>query len=49
MENIRIGKHDASDEEVLAAAAAARCDEFVETRSAGIRNDTDPAGLRVFC
>ena len=29
MENIRIGKKDATDEEVLAAARAARCDEFV--------------------
>lgn len=29
MENIRIGKKDASDEEVYAAAKAARCDEFV--------------------
>lgn len=30
MENIRLGKHGASDEEVLAAAKAANCDEFVE-------------------
>ncbi len=30
MENIRLGRHGASDEEVLAAAAAANCDEFVE-------------------
>ena len=29
MENIRLGKHGASDEEVLAAARAANCDEFV--------------------
>lgn len=29
-ENIRLGKKDATDEEVLAAAKAARCDEFVE-------------------
>ena len=29
MENIRLGKHGASDEEVRAAAAAANCDEFV--------------------
>ena len=28
-ENIRIGKKDASDEEVIRAAKAARCDEFV--------------------
>ncbi len=30
MENIRIGKKDATDEEVLAAAREAQCDEFVE-------------------
>lgn len=29
MENIRLGKHGASDEEVRGAAAAANCDEFV--------------------
>lgn len=29
-ENIRLGKKDAMDEEVLAAAKAARCDEFAE-------------------
>ncbi len=29
MENIRLGRKDASDEEVLAAAKAARCDEFI--------------------
>ena len=30
MENIRIGRQDATDEEVLAAAREAQCDEFVE-------------------
>ena len=30
MENIRLGRHGATDEEVLAAAKAANCDEFVE-------------------
>lgn len=30
MENIRIGKKDATDEEVLAAARLANCDEFAE-------------------
>jgi len=30
MENIRIGKKDATDEEVMAAVKLARCDEFVE-------------------
>ena len=29
MENIRLGKHGATDEEVRAAASAANCDEFV--------------------
>ena len=29
MENIRLGRRDASDEEVFAAARAAQCDEFV--------------------
>lgn len=30
MENIRLGKHGATDDEVRAAAKAANCDEFVE-------------------
>ena len=30
MENIRIGRQDATDEEVIAAAKLAHCDEFVE-------------------
>ena len=30
MNNIRFGKPDASDEEVYAAAKAARCDEFIK-------------------
>lgn len=30
MENIRIGRKDASDDEVIAAARLARCDDFVE-------------------
>ena len=29
MNNIRFGKPDASDEEVYAAAKAARCDDFI--------------------
>lgn len=29
MENIRLGRKDAADEEVLAAARAAQCDEFI--------------------
>ena len=30
MENIRLGRHGATDEEVIEAAKAANCDEFVE-------------------
>lgn len=33
MENIRLGRRDASDAEVLAAAKAAHCDEFVQVLS----------------
>lgn len=35
MENIRIGKKDATDEEVIAAAKLAHCDEFAEKLSDG--------------
>lgn len=35
MENIRIGKKDATDEEVIAAAKLARCDEFVSKLPGG--------------
>lgn len=35
MENIRIGKKDAADEEVLAAAKMAHCDEFAEKLEMG--------------
>lgn len=35
MENIRIGKHDASDDEVLEVAKLAQCDEFVRKMSHG--------------
>ena len=35
MENIRIGKKDATDEEVIAAAKLAHCDEFVEKLADG--------------
>ena len=36
MENIRIGKLDATDEEVLAAAEKAQCNEFLEKLEKGI-------------
>lgn len=35
MENIRIGKKDATDEEVMAAARLARCDDFVKNLPEG--------------
>ena len=35
LENIRLGKHGATDQEVLAAARAANCDEFVEKLPSG--------------
>ncbi len=35
MENIRLGRRDASDEDVLAAAKAANCDEFVNQMPQG--------------
>ena len=35
MENIRLGRRDATDEEVLAAARAANCDEFVQKMPQG--------------
>lgn len=35
MENIRIGKRNATDDEVLAAAKAAQCDEFVNRMPSG--------------
>ena len=35
MNNIRVGKKDADDDEVLAAAKMARCDEFVNTLPQG--------------
>ena len=37
MENIRLGRRGATDEEVLAAARAANCDEFVRKLPQGLR------------
>lgn len=37
MENIRLGRRDATDEEVLAAARAARCDAFAQALPDGYR------------
>ena len=47
MENIRLGKHGASDEEVLAAAAAANCDEFVSKMPAGYETPIGENGARL--
>lgn len=35
MENIRLGRKDATDQEVMAAAAAARCEEFIRRLPGG--------------
>lgn len=47
MENIRLGKHGASDEEVLAAAAAANCDEFVIKMPEGYKTRIGENGARL--
>lgn len=47
MENIRLGKHGATDEEVLAAAAAANCDEFVNKLPDGYNTPIGENGARL--
>jgi ATP-binding cassette subfamily B protein len=47
MENIRLGKHGATDEEVLAAAAAANCDEFVEKLPKGYATPIGENGAKL--
>ncbi len=47
MENIRLGKHGASDEEVLAAARAANCDEFVEKLPRGYATPIGENGAKL--
>ncbi len=47
MENIRLGRHGASDEEVLAAAKAANCDEFVKKLPAGYETPIGENGARL--
>ena len=47
MENIRLGRHGASDEEVLAAAAAANCDEFVNALPQGYATPIGENGARL--
>ena len=47
MENIRLGKHGATDEEVLAAAAAANCDEFVSKLPQGYATPIGENGAKL--
>jgi ATP-binding cassette subfamily B protein len=47
MENIRLGKHGASDEEVMAAARAANCDEFVEKLPQGYATPIGENGAKL--
>ena len=47
MENIRLGKHGASDEEVLAAAKAANCDKFVERLPEGYNTSIGENGAKL--
>ena len=47
MENIRLGKRGATDEEVLAAAAAANCDEFVSRLAQGYATPIGENGARL--
>lgn len=47
MENIRLGKHGASDKEVLAAAKAANCDEFISKLPQGYRTPIGENGAKL--
>ncbi len=47
MENIRLGRHGATDEEVLAAARAANCDEFVEKLPDGYKTPIGENGAKL--
>ena len=47
MENIRLGKHGATDEEVLAAAKAANCDEFVNKLPDGYKTPIGENGAKL--
>lgn len=47
MENIRLGRRGATDEEVLAAAAAANCDEFVSLLADGYATEIGENGARL--
>ena len=45
LENIRLGRKDATDEEVLEAARLAHCDEFAEKLPDGWNTDIGENGL----
>ena len=47
MENIRLGKHGATEEEVLAAAKAANCDEFVRKLPKGYNTSIGENGAKL--
>ena len=47
MENIRLGKHGATDEEVRAAAKAANCDDFVEKLPQGYATPIGENGAKL--
>lgn len=47
MENIRLGKHGASDEEVMAAAKAANCDSFVSNLPEGYKTKIGENGTKL--
>ena len=47
MENIRLGRRGATDEEVLAAASAANCDEFVSLLADGYATEIGENGARL--
>ena len=47
LENVRYGRVDASDEEVLEAMAAARCDDFVEDLPDGIHTIVGDRGVKL--
>ena len=47
MENIRLGKHGASDEEVIEAAKAANCDEFVSKLPDGYNTKIGENGAKL--
>ena len=47
MENIRLGKHGATDEEVRAAARAANCDEFVDKLPQGYNTPIGENGAKL--